>query len=294
MVETIKQEFGQDRSNDWHSTLAWFLAKFTRLTAVEQLRNTLGAGANALDFKNSIDADTINLIDLAMPDIGTNAARTIGTLILMKLWNAATTRKNRNKTHLVVLDEASLFMTNPLPRMLAEGRKFGVSCVISHQHTSQISLDIRDALEGNSANFTAFRLSPKDAANAAIRFDNAEIMTSLTRLDAFNAITTLSVDGKQSAPFTLQTIRPKIQKNAEEIAGMIEKASIENLVNPYRHLRALTAKEIQTMLDNIENKKPPEQKKNDEPPKEQHREDEQEDFDEFMCDWDKYEEQFAI
>ena len=292
LVEIIKQEYGLDKSNDFHATLSWFLCKFQRLTSVEQLRNTLGAGANALDFKNSIDTDTITLIDLAMPDIGTNAAQTIGALILMKLWNAAITRKNREKTHLVVLDEASMFM-NPLNKMLAEGRKFGVSCVISHQHASQMKMEIRDALESNSANFTAFRLSPKDAANATIRFDNAEIMTSLTRLDAFNAITTLSVDGKQTAPFTLQTIRPKLQKNAEEIAEKIEKASIEKLVMPYRHLRALTAKEIQAMLDNIESKKPPEQKKNDEPPKE-FQEGEQEDFDEFICDWDKYEEQFAI
>ena len=292
LVEIIKQEYGLDKSNDFHATLSWLLCKLQRLTSVEQLRKTLGAGVNALDFNNSIDTNMVTLIDLALPDIGTNAARTIGTLMLMKLWNAAITRKNRDRTHLVVLDEASLFMTNPLPRMLAEGRKFGISCVISHQHASQMTTEIRDAIESNSANFTAFRLSPKDAANAAIRFDNPEILTFLTRLDAFNAITTLSVDGKQSAPFTLQTIRPKFQKNAEEIAEKIERTSIEKLVNPYRHLRALTQKEIQDMLNYYSNKKVEAQPKKDDIPKKQ--DDNQSEDSVFMSDWSKYKQKNAV
>ena len=168
----------------------------------------------------------------------------------MKLWNAAITRQNRDKTHLIVLDEASLFQTNPLPRILSEGRKFGIACVLCHQHTAQLTSEIRDSLEANSANFSAFRLSTKDAANAAIRFDNPEIITSLTRLDAFNAITTLSVDGQQTAPFTLETIRPRKQKNAEALAAKIEQNSIDKLVKAYESYRAITPKEIVDMLNN--------------------------------------------
>ena len=67
----------------------------------------------------------------------------------------------------MVVDEASLFQTNPVPRMLAEGRKFGISMVLCHQHTGQLTRDVCDALEANAANLTAFRLSPKDAAETA-------------------------------------------------------------------------------------------------------------------------------
>ncbi len=252
LVEIIKEEYGKDNSNDWHQTLNWFLCKFQRLIAVEQLRKTLGAGANALDFLHTIDTDTVTLIDLASPTIGTHAARIIGTLLLMKLWNAVLARRERDRLHMVVVDEASLFQTNPMPRMLAESRKFGISMVLSHQHTGQLSNEIRDALEANSANFSAFRLSPRDAAQAAIRFDDPEMQTALARLDAFNAITTLSVEGKQTAPFTLETIRPKIQKNGEEIAAEIEARSRKTLVEPYRALSALTSAEITELLNNPE------------------------------------------
>ena len=252
LVETIKQEYGTDRSNDFQSTLNWYLCKFQRLTAIEQLRLTLGAGANALDFGHSIDTGTVTLIDLASPAIGTHAARIVGTLLLMKLWNAAMARKERNRTHLVVIDEASLFQTNPMPRMLAESRKFGLSMVLCHQHTGQLTSEIRDALEANSANFSAFRLSPKDAATAAVRFDDPEMQVSLARLDAFNAITSLSVDGKQTAPFTLEISRPRVQSDGETIARRIEARSIETLVKPYRSLMALTSAEILDLLNHPE------------------------------------------
>jgi len=244
----MQQEYCMDRCSDFQSVLNWFLCKFQRLTSVEQLRKTLGAGANALDFPNVIDTDAVTLIDLASPVIGTHAARIVGTLQMMKLWNAAMARKQRNRTHLVVVDEASLFQTNPMPRMLAEARKFGLSMILCHQHTGQLTQEIRDALEANSANFSAFRLSPKDAAVAAIRFDDPAMGVSLTRLDAFNAITTISVDGRQTAPFTLRVDRPKQQADGERIAAEVERHSIETLVKPYEELRALTPREILNLL----------------------------------------------
>lgn len=249
LAEIIRYEYGTDKSNEFVNTINWYLCKFQRLCSVKQLRNTLGAPVNALDFKNSIDTDTVTLIDLASPTIGTSASRIMGTLLLMKLWDAAQERKNKDKTHLIVLDEAALFQTEPLPSMLGQARKFGLSLVMCHQHTGQLSTEVRDALEANSANFCAFRLSPKDANNAAIRFDDEKLLNSLTRLDAFNAITTLSVDGKQTKPFTLHIRRPKKQINGDSVAESIEKNSIKTLIEPYRNKRALTQKEIQEILD---------------------------------------------
>lgn len=247
----IRDEYGTDKSNDFVNMISWCLCKFQRLTAVEQLRKTLGAGADALDFAHTIDTDQITLIDLASPVIGTHAARIIGTLLLMKLWNAALTREERGRTHIIAIDEASLFQ-NLVPRILAESRKFGISMILSHQHTAQLKPDMQEALEANSANFIAFRLSPKDANIASIRFDDPDMQVSLTRLDAFKAITTLSVDGRQTAPFTLGIEKPFEQPDGEKIAREIEQHSIETLVKPYRRVRALTRAELTDILDHPE------------------------------------------
>ena len=99
LAKTIDNEYVRDHSSDFNDALNWYLCKFQRLTSVEQLRKTLGAGTNALDFRNSIDTDAVTLIDLASPVIGTTAARIIGTIVMMQLWNAARTRKERRRTH---------------------------------------------------------------------------------------------------------------------------------------------------------------------------------------------------
>ncbi len=252
VAETIRQEYCMDNSRDFHNDLGWYLCKFQRLTSVVQLRKTLGAGTNALDFPHTVDTDTVTLIDLATPVIGTAAARIAGTLIMMKLWNAVTARKERTRTHMVIVDEAALFQTNPMPRMLAESRKFGIAMVLCHQHTGQLSAEIRDALEANSANFSAFRLSPADAAAASLRFDREGLQTFLARQDAFQAVTTLSIDGQQTEPFTLETVPPHMQKNGEAIAAMIEERSRAQLVEPYRAQRALTPAEILGFLKHPE------------------------------------------
>ncbi len=258
LVETIKEEYGKDNSSDFQSMLNWCLAKFQRITSVEQLRNTLGAGVNALDLNHTIDTNTVDLIDLASPVIGTHAARVVGSLLLMKLWNATMTRQHREKTRLVLVDEASLFQTNPMPRMLAEARKFGLAMVLCHQHEAQLTQEVRDALEANSANFSAFRLSPRDAGIAAVRFDDDSLINDLTRLDAFNAITTISVDGKQTAPFTLEIQKPQTSDQPDETAERIEADSIKKLVTPYADMRALTVKELQGIINHCDEFSPEE------------------------------------
>ena len=249
LADIIRYEYGTDKSNEFVNYINWYLCKFQRLCSVQQLRDTLGAPVNALDFKNAIDTDMVTLIDLASPVIGTNASRIMGTLLLMKLWDAVQERKNTDMTHLVVIDEVSLFQTEPLPSMLSQARKFGLSLVLCHQHAGQLSSEICDALEANSANFCAFRLSPKDAYNASIRFDDEKMLSSLTRLNAFNAVTSISVNGKQTKPFTLQISLPKKQKNGNAIAEKVEENSRRTLVDPYRDKKALTRKEILNLLN---------------------------------------------
>ena len=249
LSESIESEFVDNRSNDFAELVSWCVCKMQRLTSIPQLRNTLGAGADALDFENVVDGNTVTLVDLALPTIGTHASRILGTMIMLKLWNAILSRKCREKTHIVAIDEAHLFQTNPLPQMFAEGRKFGLSVIFAHQHCGQLNSEIKDSLEANSANFSAFCLSRKDAIEAVNRIGNPELFADLSRQNAFSAITTLSIGGKQTPAFTLQVQKPKTRRDGKTISSEIEERSRQTLVEPYRMERALSGDEVLSFLD---------------------------------------------
>ena len=249
LAATLEEEFGKVSDSDFNNLIGWALCKMQRLTSVPQLRSTLGAGANALDFPSLLESDSVTLIDLASPVIGTLAARTIGTLLLMQLWNAVLTRRKRDRTHLVFLDEAHLFQTSPLPQMLAESRKFSLGIIMAHQHCGQLTQEVLDALEANSASFSAFRLSARDAYRAAERFGVAGMQHKLSAMNAFEAITTVSDGGLQTEPFTLQVFPVPEAEHAEETARLIEERSRRALVEPFRSCRPLTRDEMMDILD---------------------------------------------
>jgi hypothetical protein len=131
----IMAEFVNNESKDFGDVISWCVCKFQRLTAIPQLRNTLGAGVNALNFRKTIDTDAVTLIDLASPTIGTHAACIAGALILQQLWSAITAYGSRSKTHIIAVDEAHLFQTNPLPQCrrakVRHGDDFGASVLWS-------------------------------------------------------------------------------------------------------------------------------------------------------------------
>lgn len=254
-AQAINTEYVNNKSNDLGELLSWLVCKFQRLTSVEQLRETIGAGVNALDLDDSIDTDCVTLIDLGAPSIGTSAARMAGTILLMQLWDAVLQRRDRSRTHLIFIDETHLFQTEPLPRMLAEARKFGIGLVLAHQHCGQLTQEVRDALESNSANFSAFRLSTRDAAMAATRMDAPELTQSLCHMDAYRAVTTLSIKGAASTPFTLRVAPTQVHADHGRLARCIEHESIHKLSLPYRDTRALTRREALDILVAIVNEK---------------------------------------
>ena len=253
IYDGIRTELVNNRSSDYEEVIGWFISKFQSLISIPQLRNIFGVSgeANALNFSDLIDSNKVLLIDLSSPTIGANAAKVAGTLLVNQLWDSILTRKHPEHNHILIIDEAHLFSGggSRLDRIIYEGRKFGVSLIMAHQNCSQLSSDIREAI-ASTANFSSFRLSVKDANEAAIRFDNALFRTKLCRLGNYNAVTSISVNGSQCEPFTLQIVKPKVQKDCEAVAKEIESKSIEELVAPFRKFKPMSSSDILAAIIN--------------------------------------------
>jgi hypothetical protein len=248
LAARLTAEYGNLRDQEAGEMISWAVSKLQRLTATAHLRAMLGTGANALDLQRRIEDHTVLLIDLAMPTIGAAAARTAGMLVLQQLWTAVTARTDRDSTHLLLLDEAHLFQHGPLPSMLTEGRKFGLGVVVTHNHADQLVPDVRNALDANSASLVAFRSSAADAARLAPRL-GAETVGDLPRLPAFQALSSLCVDGAATRTFTLTVDQPpKPAKGTPDLTKAIARRSHQVLVDPYRRLTPLEDAEIFALL----------------------------------------------
>lgn len=147
LAESIDVELLQNRSNEFTEVVAWVNSKYERLSGSAGMRAILLSGHDAVDVTRVIDDGQILLVDLASTQIGPLGAQFLGEMWLAKHWLAMSQRADTSRPHLLIVDEAQLFGSGILPRMLAEARKFGLRVVISHQHLEQLS----SALQGSGA-----------------------------------------------------------------------------------------------------------------------------------------------
>jgi hypothetical protein len=147
--------------------------------------------------------------------LGEDTSRLLGSLILARVWQAATARASiptdLRKDASIYIDEAQNFLTlaNSLDTMLAEARKYKLSMVLSHQDLAQFPKDLLAAASANARNKLYFACAPEDARILA-RHTLPELDEhDLAHLDAYHAVARLVVDGRQTAAFTMKTRPPR-------------------------------------------------------------------------------------
>lgn len=239
-AHALEGEYGRLRDAEFAELLSWTAAKFERFASNAALRQVFGSPRDSLSWAERIERRDTTLVDLGFASMGTGPARIAGTLLLQQLWQVLCARghtEDDKLTHLVIIDEAHLFQYGPLPRMLAEGRKFGVAIVLAHQHMGQLSADLADAASGTIGSLVTLRSSPRDAALLAGRL-GTDLLGDLPRLPQLTGIASLSVGGSPTAPFTLTGRHPKPAADAPG-AEAIEAGTHTRLVDPFRNATPL-------------------------------------------------------
>ncbi len=159
-----------------------------------------------------MDEGKILLVNLAKGQVGQDASSLLGALLLSRLMLAATSRSNipevRRRDFYVYADEVHSYATADLAGMLAELRKFHTSFVLSHQHLSQFSPELRDAVLGNVGTLIAFRLGVQDAELLAPEFYPHFTPTDLVSLPNYHIYLKLMINSRVSEPFSAQTLPP--------------------------------------------------------------------------------------
>lgn len=250
LADVVDQEFVRLRPEEYAEVTAWINAKFQRLVATPEMRAVLGSGEDAVDVAGVIDRRELLLVDLALPLIGPLGAQLLGEMWLAKHWQALGDRRRPDQPHLLIVDEAHLFASGLLPRLLAEARKFGVGVVLAHQHLEQLQPVLRGATLATTTNVVVFRSGPREAQTALTRLGDWG-GGSLTRLPRFQAAATLSQGVEQSDAFTLvvdHNERVVAREPDATIGDAIDAESRRRYADPFRGARAMTTADLDLAL----------------------------------------------
>jgi len=187
------------------------LNKLRSFLGRSRLRNIVGQSHSTLDFAEVLREQRVVLVPLAKGLIGEEASGLLGSFVVSKLWQATLARTGKaalERTDVVAyLDEFEEMVRLPqsFAEILAQARSLRLSMVLSHQHLSQLPVDLRQAVLANARSRVVFQCGAADARLLARDFEPYLSERDLRALGAYEVALALSVEGNTSRPFTART-----------------------------------------------------------------------------------------
>jgi len=213
--------------------------KFTEFTQNALVRLVVGQSRSTVDFQEILDNRRILLVNLSRGLIGPTDASFLGMILTSRLLAAATSRARQLRAarvpfHLYV-DEFQHFVASPFDGVLAEGRKFGLSLTLAHQHLGQLNEQQRTAVLGNVASKILLRVGPQDATVLekfiSPHFDGLD----LTLLEDLHAVAQIKINGRPASPFVLRIDNPAPVQ--AEVPRMLVDQSLVRYTRPAEEVR---------------------------------------------------------
>jgi hypothetical protein len=156
------------------------------------LRNVFGQSKRKLDIPFIMDHGRIFIANLSKGALGDEPSNLIGSLLVSEFQRAAMQRASQSEENrrdfTLIIDEFQNFTTNAFASILSEARKYHLSLVLSHQFTSQLEPEIRNAVFGNVGTTIAFQLGAFDADLMAKEFADAFAPSHFVDLDLFHIL----------------------------------------------------------------------------------------------------------
>jgi energy-coupling factor transporter ATP-binding protein EcfA2 len=176
------------------------------------IRNILGQVKSKIDFRFMMDTGRVFIANLSKGKLGADKANLLGSLLTTQFQLAAMSRADtpeheRRDFHLF-LDEFHNFTTDSFAAILAEARKYRLCLTLSHQYVDQLSIEVRQAVFGNTGTIISFRIGYADAEILAKDFANTFIPRQFVDLDRYQIFVRLMEGGVASTPFPAKTMSP--------------------------------------------------------------------------------------
>lgn len=220
--------------------LGYLISKVGRFIENSMMRNIIGQGRSAFDFRKIMDEQKILLVNLSKGKVGEINAKLLGLILVSKIQMAALSRANlpesERKDFYLYVDEFQNFITDAFESILSEARKYRLNLIIAHQYLAQLesgagvqgagAKTLRDAVFGNAGTMVAFRIGVEDAETMAKEMAPTFNEFDLVNVERFNGFIKLMINGTASKPFNMATYPlPKPTSQQAELAKAIRQLS---------------------------------------------------------------------
>ncbi|MEK7632222.1 MAG: type IV secretion system DNA-binding domain-containing protein [Patescibacteria group bacterium] len=199
--------------------------KVGQFLASTMMRNIVAQSKSSFNFREVMDGQRILLINLSKGQIGEDAMRILGGMLITKIYMSAMERvnirdENERVDFYLYVDEFQNFATESFADILSEARKYRLNLIIAHQYIAQLdsmtSTAVRDAVFGNVGTMITFRIGAKDAEFLESEFMPRFTPEDLINLAKWNIYLKLMIDGVSSQPFSAATLPPIGQRTGSE------------------------------------------------------------------------------
>lgn len=169
------ERYNEMRPREYNDYFSAASRRFSHTQKTALSRRIFGQNDNACDFKSVMDNGEIFLLDLSNIEgrLPGQDSEVIGRLVINNLMARAFERpaEEARPFHLYI-DEAQLFLSGDVPKILAEMRKYGLHLCLSHQNLGQLRKAgeyVYDGVMANARTKVIFGLD--DAADAELLVD---------------------------------------------------------------------------------------------------------------------------
>ncbi len=173
---------------------------------------------NRLNIKDAIESEKTFLIPVQETTFGSRGVRGLMQSLFLLIWLYKRQAPERKDTYLFI-DEFQRAQINAIPEIIAEGRKFKLSLVISNQQLGQLKEEIKDAILGNIGTLISFTVAADTigAKTLAPYFGYSVSEKSLTSLPPYMAY--MRTEGSNNKPlttFSFETVPVEAKGNKDQ------------------------------------------------------------------------------
>ncbi len=194
------------RQNEKADVVDYVSSKFSDFSYRGAIRRVFPPIGTGLSIPELLAAGRSLVVSLAIGMLSATDAGLIGNLVAsLVIDEVFRSYQGKCQARSLYVDEAQLLPATALARALAEGRKFGLSLVVAHQHLVQLDPILQDAL-GNAKSQFVFRVTTEDARRLSplLGLDQAR----LTSVPDLHAYARLYANGRPLAPFSVSLDPP--------------------------------------------------------------------------------------